>query len=396
VARPLIGTKLYVPRPRQGLVVRRRLQDILIAGEQGRLTLVSAPAGFGKTTVLADWAMRSATRGRAVAWVSLDVSDNEPASFWAYVVSALQRVVPGLDPGATQRIESTPRPFEALLTPLLNDLSTTPDEVWLVLDDYHVVIDPEVRGGVTFFLDHLPATVHVLISTRADPDLPLPRWRVRGELVEVRASDLRFTLDETTDYLHTSAGLALDPADVAALEQRTEGWIAALQLAAVSMRGRADPSGFIARFAGTDRYVVDYLVEEVLADQPEDIRDFLLQTSVVDRLTGPLCDALAERTDGERILQALERANLFLVPLDDDRRWYRYHHLFADVLRAHLLAEQADLVPALHQRASLWYERHDLTDEAVRHALDARDFDRAAYLMELAVPEIRRPCCSAG
>jgi LuxR family maltose regulon positive regulatory protein len=390
VARPLIGTKLYVPRPRHGLVARPRLLDVLRAGEQARLTLVSAPAGFGKTTLLADWAQRTATTGRAVAWVSLDPSDNEPASFWSYVAAALQRTVPGLDPDALERIESGSVSPEGMLTPLLNGLGAAPDEVWLVLDDYHVVVDPDVRRGVTFFLEHLPANVHVLVSTRADPDLPLPRWRVRGELVEVRASDLRFRLDETTAYLNAVAGLGLAPSDVASLEHRTEGWIATLQLAAVSIRGRTDPSGFVARFAGTDRYVVDYLVEEVLAHQPEHVREFLLQTAVVDRLTGPLCDVLTGRTDGERVLEDLERANLFLVPLDDDRRWWRYHHLFADVLKAHLLADRAELVPLLHRRASHWYEEQGLVDEAVRHALDARDFDRAAYLMELAVPAIRR------
>lgn len=390
VARPLIATKLYVPRPRQGLVARPRLDDILRAGEQVRLTLVSAPAGFGKTTLLSEWAQRAAARGQAVAWVSLDPSDNEAASFWTYVLSGLQRAVPGLDPGAAERIEAPGISAEGLLTPLVNGLGTTPGEVWLVLDDYHVIVDPDVRRAMTFFLEHLPANVHVLVSTRADPDLPLPRWRVRRELVEVRASDLRFTLEEAGTYLNASAGLDLDATDVASLEQRTEGWIAALQLAAVSMRGRADSRGFISRFAGTDRYVVDYLVEEVLAHQPEQVRDFVLRTAVVDRLCGPLCDALTGGGDGEQVLEALERANLFLVPLDDERRWYRYHHLFADVLRAHLQAQQPDLMPLLHGRASLWYEQHDLTDEAVRHALDAGDVDRAAYLIELAVPEIRR------
>lgn len=390
MARPLIETKLFVPRPRPGLVDRPRLSAALHAGDQVRLTLVSAPAGFGKTTLLSDWAHDAVSAGRAVAWVSLDASDNEAASFWAYVVTALQRAVDGLDPGALQRVESVTGSPEGLLTPLLNDLGASPREVWLVLDDYHVVVDPDVREGVTFLLEHLPTNVHVLVSTRADPDLPLARWRVSCELVEVRASDLRFTLEEATAYLNASAGLGLAAADVAALEHRTEGWIAALQLAAVSMRGRADPSGFVSRFAGTDRFVVDYLVEEVLARQPDDVREFLLQTAVVDRLTGSLCDALTGRSNGDRVLEALERANLFLVPLDDDRRWYRYHHLFAEVLRANLLADHADLVPVLHHRASLWFERHDLGDEAVRHALDARDFDRAAYLMELAVPAIRQ------
>ena len=390
MVRPLIGTKLYVPRPRPGLVARPRLHDLLHAGQPPRLTLVSAPAGFGKTTLLCDWAQQEQSAGRAVAWVSLDASDNEAASFWTYVVSGLQQSVPGIGADLLELLASVSAPSEGVLTALLNELADAPDEVWLVLDDYHLVTDHDVRDGLTFFLEHVSPNVHLVISTRADPDLPLPRLRVRGELVEIRASDLRFTLDEASAYLGSSAGLHLTPEDVAALEERTEGWIAALQLAALSMRGRSDASGFIAEFAGNDRYVVDYLVEEVLAHQPEQVRDFLLQTAVLDRLTGPLCDALTLRNDGAATLEGLERANLFLVRLDDQRHWYRYHHLFADVLRARLLAEQADLVPLLHQRASAWYADHDHAEEAVSHALQARDFDRAAYLMELAVPSIRR------
>ena len=278
-----------------------------------------------------------------------------------------------------------------MLTTLLNDLAAAPTEVWLVLDDYHLVDSHDIGEGMAFLLEHLPPHVHVVLSTRADPDLPLARLRVRGELVEIRAGrpavhvrggrrvPRRGRLDSTSAH-----------ETVEALEGRTEGWIAALQLAALSLQGREDVSSFIARFAGDDRYVVDYLVEEVLAHQAEPVRDFLLRTAVLDRLTGTLCDALTGRDDGSRMLTTLERANLFLVPLDDQREWYRYHHLFADVLRARLLAEQPELVPLLHQRASRWYEAHDSAEEAVRHALAARDFDRAAYLMELAVPAIRR------
>lgn len=390
VARPLIGTKLYVPRPRQGLVGRARLHELLDAGGQARLTLVSAPAGFGKTTLVSEWVRQRGSAGHAVAWVSLDSADNEAASFWTYVVTALQAAVTGVGAGALERIASAPVSVGAVLTPLVNELAAAPGEVWLVLDDYHVVVDPDVREGMRFFLEHLPTNVHVLLSTRADPDLPLPRWRVRGELVEIRAADLRFTPEEATAYLNSSAGLDLTAGEVAALEERTEGWIAALQLAALSLRGRSDVGGFIARFAGNDRYLVDYLVEEVLAHQPEQVRGFLLQTAVLDRLTGPLCDALTGRDDGNGTLEALERGNLFLVPLDDRREWYRYHHLFADVLRARLLAEQPQLVPMLHQRASGWFEHQGLIEDAVRHALEARDFDHAAHLMELAVPSIRR------
>ena len=351
--------------------------------------LVSAPAGFGKTTLLAEWLDEMAGDDRSVAWLSLDPEDSEPAWFWTCVVTALRTAVPGAGSSVLELLASSASPTEHLLITLLNELAAAPGEVWLVLDDYHLVDSRDVSDGVAFFLEHLPPHVHVILSTRADPDLPLSRWRVRGELVEVRAADLRFTSDEAAAYLNEVAGLDLALEDVAALEERTEGWIAALQLAALSIQGREDVSSFIARFAGDDRYIVDYLVEEVLAHQPDPVRSFLLQSAVLDRLTGSLCDAVTGRDDGSNILMALERANLFLVPLDDQRQWYRYHHLFADVLRARILAEEPDLVPMLHQRASQWYERHDLVDEAVRHALAARDFDRAAYLMELAVPAIR-------
>jgi LuxR family maltose regulon positive regulatory protein len=390
VARPLIATKLYVPKLRRGLVARPRLGAHLRRGAESRLTLVSAPAGFGKTTLLAEWLGETPGEDRCVAWLSLDPSDNEPESFWTYVVTALQTAVPGVGSGALELIASSPLPTDLVLTTLLNELAAAPGEVWLILDDYHLVDSHDVRDGMTFLLEHLPPHVHVVLSTRADPDLPLSRWRVRGELVEIRAADLRFTSDEATTYLNEATGLHLPAGDVEVLEERTEGWIAALQLAALSIQGREDVSSFIARFAGNDRYIVDYLVEEVLAHQSEPVREFLLHTAVLDRLTGPLCDTLTGRDDGSHMLTTLQRANLFLVALDDQGQWYRYHHLFADVLRARLFAEQPDLVPLLHQRASRWYEAHDSAEEAVRHALAARDFDRAAYLMELAVPAIRR------
>jgi LuxR family maltose regulon positive regulatory protein len=390
VAGPLIATKLYVPKLRPGLVARPRLLERLRRGADRRLTLLSAPAGFGKTTLLAEWLGGTPGEDRSVAWLSLDPADNEPASFWTYVVTALQAAVPGVGTGALELIESSPLPTDLMLTTLLNELAAAPGEIWLVLDDYHLLDSHDVRDGMTLLLEHLPPHVHVVLSTRADPDLPLARWRVRGELVEIRAADLRFTSDETATYLNETTGLHLAAGDVEVLEERTEGWIAALQLAALSIQGREDVSSFIARFAGNDRYLFDYLVEEVLAHQPEPVREFLLHTAVLDRLTGPLCEAVTRRDDGSHMLTTLQRANLFLVALDDQRQWYRYHHLFADVLRARLLAEQPDLVPLLHQRASHWYEAHDSAEEAVRHALAARDFDHAAYLMELAVPAIRR------
>ncbi len=385
---PLIATKLYVPKLRSGSVRRPRLLERLQRSAAARLVLVSAPAGFGKTTLLAEWLDAGSVSGRSVAWLALDRTDNQPAAFWTYVTAALQGVVSAVDQPALEIPAAGPG--EATLTTLLNQLTEAPGETWLVLDDYHLIDDPAIGRGMAFLLEHLPPQVHVALSTRADPDLPLARWRVRGELVEVRAADLRFTVDEAAGYLNGAAGLGLSAVDVEVLEERTEGWIAALQLAALSIQGRTDVSELIARFAGTDRYLLDYLVEEVLAQQPEAVRDFLLETSVLERLTGPLCDAVTGRDVGAAMLVRLERANLFLVALDDHREWYRYHHLFADVLRARLLAEQPDRVPVLHQRASGWFERHDLAEEAVRHALAAKDVDRAVHLIELAVSMIRR------
>ncbi|MEO8517843.1 MAG: LuxR C-terminal-related transcriptional regulator [Dermatophilaceae bacterium] len=390
MAGPLIATKLYAPKPRRGLQTRPRLLELLGRGADSRLTLLSAPAGFGKSTLLAEWLHEASGADRCVAWLSLDPSDNDPSSFWTYVVTALDKAVPGVGSGALELIASSPLPTELVLTTLLNELAAAPGHVWLVLDDYHFVDNHEIRDGMALLLEHLPAHVHVVLSTRADPDLPLARWRVRGELVEIRAADLRFTSDETATYLSETTGMNLAAGDVQVLGERTEGWIAALQLAALSIQGREDVSSFIAQFAGNDRYLVDYLVEEVLAHQSEPVREFLQHTAVLDRLTGTLCDAVTGREDGTEMLATLQRANLFLVALDDQREWYRYHQLFADVLRARLLAEQPGLEPLLHQRASRWFHDHDLVEEAVRHALAARDFDRATYLIELAVSGIRR------
>ncbi|MDJ0356901.1 LuxR C-terminal-related transcriptional regulator [Paenarthrobacter sp. PH39-S1] len=351
---------------------------------------MSAPAGFGKTTLLAGWLAETTDEDRCVAWLSLEQSDSDPAAFWTYVVTALQAVVPGLDPASLDQLASSSTPTERVLTSVLNVLAAMPNEVWLVLDDYHLADGREVGEGMAFLLEHVPPRMHVVISTRADPELPLSRWRVRGELVEIRAADLRFTFEEAAEYFSGVSGLDLAAKEVAALSQRTEGWIAALQLAGLSLKGRADIAGFIARFDGDDRYILDYLLEEVLAHQPEHVRRFLLNTAVLDRLTGPLCDAVTYRDDGNDMLLALERANLFVVPLDDKREWYRYHRLFAHVLRARLLGEEPGQVPLLHQRASGWYEGQGMTGEAVGHALAALDFDRAAHLMELAVPQIRR------
>ena len=291
---------------------------------------------------------------------------------------------------ALSLLQSPQPPSEAGLATLLNDLDALSNDVVLVLDDYHVIEARDVQDGMAFLLEHLPPQIHLVIASRADPALPLARLRGRGELLEIRAADLRFTPGEAAAYLNGVMGLVLTAADVAALEGRTEGWIAALQLAALSIQGREDTAAFIAGFAGDDRYIVDFLAEEVLQRQPEHVKQFLLQTSILDRLSGPLCDAVTGQDGGKAKLATLERRNLFLVPLDDRRRWYRYHQLFADVLHAHLRDEQPDEVPDLHRRASGWYEQNDEPSEAIRHALAARDFERAADLVELTIPAMRR------
>jgi LuxR family transcriptional regulator, maltose regulon positive regulatory protein len=390
----LLETKFYVPRSRRALVTRRRLSERLDRGTAWKLLLVSAPAGFGKTTLLSEWLAAGPAAPadeRLAAWLSLDRGDNDPASFWTYVIAALRAVASGVGESALALLHASPTPpIETVLTVLLNDLGAITGGIVLVLDDYHVIDAREVQDGMAFLLDHLPPQLHMVIAGRADPALPLARLRARGELAEIRAADLRFTADEAAAYLNQMMGLQLTADDVAALEGRTEGWIAALQLAALSMQGRDDVAGFIAGFAGDDRYVVDYLAEEVLQRQPGRVQAFLLQTSILGRLSGPLCDAVTGQGGGKAMLEALDRGNLFLIPLDDRRRWYRYHHLFADVLQVRLLDEQPGQVPELHRRASAWYQQNGEPSEAIHHALAAEDFGRAADLVELAIPAMRR------
>src|SRR6476661_1368551 len=390
MAGPLLETKLHVPRWRRNLVARSRLSERLSRGAESALTLVSAPAGFGKTTLLAEWLAVAAAGGRSVAWLSLDQRDNDPALFWTYLVAALNTGAAGGGPGALSLLQPPQPPGEAGLVALLNDLDAILNDVVLVLDDYHVIDARDVQDALAFLLEHLPPQIHLVIASRTDPPLPLARLRGRGELAEIRSADLRFTPGEAAAYLNEVMGLGLTAADVAALEERTEGWIAALQLAALSMQGREDVTAFIDGFAGDDRYIVDFLAEEVLQRQPEQVQHFLLQTSILDRLSGPLCDAVTGQDGGKAKLAALERGNLFLVPLDDRRQWYRYHQLFADVLHARLRDEQADDVPELHRRASRWHEQNGEPSEAIRHALAAGDFGRAADLIELAIPAMRR------
>jgi LuxR family transcriptional regulator, maltose regulon positive regulatory protein len=425
---PLLATKLYIPPPRPNVVRRHRLIARLNEGLHRKLTLISAPAGFGKTTLLASWLAESEkVKGKRqndvddrllpftfsllpfeVAWLSLDEGDNDPTRFLAYLVAALQTIAPTIGAGVVGVLQSPqPPPIEAILTALLNDIITLPDHVVLVLDDYHVIDAQPVDQALTFLLEHLPPQLHLVIATREDPQLPLARFRARGQLTELRAADLRFTSDEAAGFLTQMMGLTLAAEDIAALETRTEGWIAGLQLAALSMQGQQDATSFIRSFTGSHHFVLDYLVEEVLHQQSESIQTFLLRTSILDRMCGPLCDAVIgienenlkiEKTrvktqhsqfsilNSQLLLQELERANLFIVPLDNERRWYRYHHLFADLLRQRLqqstVGDAGSGVAELHIRASVWYEDNGLEIEAFHHAAAANDIDHAARLVE--------------
>jgi len=389
---PILATKLYIPPPRAKIVLRPRLIEQLNEGLSSghRLTIISASAGFGKTTLVSEWI---ASCGQPVAWLSLDEGDNDPTRFLTYLVAALQMIAPNIGAGVLGVLQSPqPPPIESILTALINEIAAIPHNFIFVLDDYHILDSKPVDSALAFLLDHLPPQMHLVITTREDPQLPLARLRARSQLTELRAADLRFTPAEAAEFLNQAMSLQLSAEDIAALEARTEGWITGLQLAALalqgslSMQGTPDTSRFIQSFTGSHRFVLDYLVEEVLRRQPEHIRSFLLQTSILERLSGPLCDAVTGQKDGRGTLETLERDNLFIVPLDDQRQWYRYHHLFTEVLLAHTLEEQPDQIPLLHRRASAWYEQNNLPAEAIRHALAARDFERAAGLIEKAYP----------
>ncbi len=386
---PILATKLYVPPPQPRIVLRPRLIERLNEGMHSRLTLVSAPAGFGKSTLISEWV---AGDERPAAWLSLDEGDNDPTRFLAYLLAALQTVEADIGEGVLGALQSPqPPPTESILTALLNEITTVEDDFILVLDDYHVIEARVVDDALAFLLDHLPPRMHLLIATREDPNLPLARLRVRGQLSELRASDLRFIPSEAAEFLRGVMGLSLSAEDIAALETRTEGWIAGLQLAAISMRGHKDAASFIESFTGSHHFVLDYLVEEVLGQQPETIQAFLLSTSILDHLCGPLCDAvlLDPSASGQETLEYIEHANLFLVPLDDERRWYRYHHLFAELLRQRLhqsvassAGDEVGDVDELHIRASQWYEDNGLEIEAFQHAAAANDVERAERLIE--------------
>jgi LuxR family maltose regulon positive regulatory protein len=372
----LLATKLYAPTLRGELVPRSRLIERLTASLACRLTLVSAPAGFGKTTLLAAWLQNA---GRAHTWLSLDESDNDPARFTAYFLAALQRIDPHLGQAA-QALMQTPQPPppEALLTSLINDIAATPEPFTFVLDDYHLIQTLSIHQQISFLLEHQPSQMHLVIVTREDPSLPLSRLRARGQIADIRQADLLFTAEETNDFLRRVMGLELEPGDIAALQERTEGWIAGLQLAALSLQGRDDAHQIVKSFTGSHRYILDYLIEEVFQQRPPDVQDFLVKTSILDRLTAPLCDAITGRDDSRTVLLELDKGNLFLVRLDQSRQWYRYHRLFRDLLRTQ--GQSADRTP-LHLRAARWYVQHGFLDEAVYHTLAAENWDEAEGLL---------------
>ncbi len=376
----LLKTKLYIPATRSELVPRPHLIARLNDGLNLKLIFVAAPPGYGKTTLVSSWARGC---GQPVAWLSLDERDNEPTRFLAYLIAAIQTIEANLGQDTLAAVQASPSAAITEWLPILvNQLDNISPSFVLVLDDYHLITTPAIHQALTFLLEHQPAQMHVVIATRKDPPLPLPRLRARGQLIELRQADLRFTFEETSAFLWRVAGAELSTEDVSALVSRTEGWIAGLQMAALSIREREDVARLISTFGGSHEYIVDYFAAEVLTQQPEPIKNFLLQTSVLDRLCGSLCDAVTGQTGGQHTLEQLQRANLFVVPLDSEHAWYRYHHLFRDLLRKQLQHEQPDSGPELQRRASRWCEDHQLFDDAIEHALAARDEQRLARLLD--------------
>jgi LuxR family maltose regulon positive regulatory protein len=376
----LLATKLHVPAIGTQLVLRAALLDALSAGRRGKVTLMSAPAGWGKTTALAQWAL-TAGEDQRFAWLSVDHSDNDPVWFWMYVVAALQKVSPGAGTRAVELLAMGADPMQVVLPTLLNDLDAIASPMVLILDDYHLVVSRPVHEQLAFFISRLPANLHLVLATRSDPLLPLARLRASGDLAEFRTDDLRFGASEAHELLNKVLGLDLADADIHLLHRRTEGWAAGLYLAALSLAGRADTALFIKTFAGDNRHIVDYLMAEVLDGQPAHRRSFLLRTSVLGRLTGPLCDAILQTSGSASVLEQIERENLFLVPLDMSRHWYRYHQLFGELLRTELRRSEPDLVADLHRRAATWFETEGLIDEALRHLIAAGDIARSADLI---------------
>ena len=418
----LLQTKLNIPSARTDLVARPQLLQRLDEGLTRKMILVSAPAGFGKTTLLANWVQGLAAtlrlqvegpqgsqnerrstnlRPSGVAWLSLDEGDNDPARFWSYLITALQNVDQRIGKNSRKMLSARqPASLESILTAFINEISSSSRQIVLALDDYHLITTPKIQQAMAFILENLPGNLHLVISTRTDPPVPLARLRARDQLVEIRAADLRFSREEIGSFFLREAGGRLQEADVRALESRTEGWVAGLQLAALAVQRQADPSDFIQNFAGDNRYIVDYLAQEVLEGLPEEDRDFLLKTSILERICAPLCEFVTGQKSAQEKLERLEGANLFLTPVDGTRTWYRYHNLFADFLRHQLEATRSEILPELHRRASSWFEAQDFGTQAIEHALSARDYARAARLIEdtarsTFVLENTRPC-SAG
>ncbi|UCG23222.1 MAG: helix-turn-helix transcriptional regulator, partial [Chloroflexota bacterium] len=382
VLQSLLSTKLNVPPARRLLVSRPRLLDLLNGGLEGKLTLLSAPAGFGKTTLLAEWAAQSPV---LMAWVSLDEGDNDPERFLSYLLSAVETIIPGLglgQLGLAMRQSAQPLPLKSLLTTLVNGIADNGQPLAIVLDDYHLIQDDQVHDIIAFLIGYLPPNAHLVVASRADLPLPLARLRARGQLTEIRADDLRFTAGETSTFLKEMMGLELDPEDVTILDSRTEGWITGLQLAALSLQRTDQPDQIIAGVSGAHRFILDYLAEEVLAGQPEDVRSFLLQTSILKRLSGPLCAAVTGQPEAQAMLADLEARDLFVFALDDHRQWYRYHHLFAGFLQEQLALRQSESIVELHRRAIAWYRSEGIVSEAIEHALIIDDYDLAAELVE--------------
>ena len=376
----ILATKLVVPAVRQQVISRAALVRILSADRGHELTLLDAPAGWGKTTLLGQWITKERER-REVAWLSLDPADNDPARFWAYVVAALQKACPRLSTHAARLLGLHADPQQVVLPALFNDLATFQDQIMLVLDDYHIVSNQAIHQEMTFFIDRMPRTLHLVLATRSEPPLPLARLRAGGHLLELRAGDLRFAADEAGHLLNDVLGLGLAKEDIELLWRRTEGWAAGLYLAALSLEDRPDAASFIKAFAGDHRHIVDYLSAEVLDGTPPDLRRFLSCTAVLERLSGPLCDAVLDASGSAAILEEIERDNLFLTPLDSSRLWYRYHQLFAELLRNELRRTEPALIPALHKRAADWFQAEGFTDEAVRHLIAAGDVAGGAELV---------------
>ncbi len=391
---PLLATKLYIPPTRSDMVARSRLIHQLNTYIRRKLTLVSAPAGFGKTNLLSAWCEAATSSGWRISWVSLETGDNDPTRFWSYVITALKTSVAEISDTILALLRS-PQPvqIESVLVSLINSLTAIPDEIALILDDYHLIETPSIHNMLMYLIDHLPPQLHLVIASRVDPPLPIARLRTQGHLVELRMTDLRFTQDEAATFLNSKMGLRLREDDIATLEAKTEGWIAGLYLAAIALQGRSDAADFVATFTGKHRHVLDYLGDEVLKRLPEHIQTFLLQTSILDSLCSSLCDAVTEQANSEALLKHLEQANLFIVPLDDERRWYRYHQLFAEFLQGRLQHSQpvgtqfvapisGISITELHRRAARWYEFNGFVTEAVNHALKAADFDHTRRLIE--------------